>query len=53
MDARIAWRPRDAFQWELIGRNLSNNHLEFNDMGFSTVGTLVQAEIYTVLTWMR
>lgn len=54
MDARLAWHPYDNFEWALVGRNLfDDRHAEFRDVLAGLVGTEVQAEVYTTLTWTR
>jgi iron complex outermembrane receptor protein len=52
MDARLAWRPRKNFEWAVVGRNLlDKNHSEFVDAVGGTIGTEVQTEVFTTVTW--
>ncbi len=52
MDLRLGWRPTQHFEWAVVGRNLlDDRHAEFVDVLAGTVGTEVQAEVYTTLTW--
>jgi iron complex outermembrane receptor protein len=52
MDVRIAWRPYKNFEWSIVGRNLlDSHHSEFVDAVSGIVGTEVQSEVYTMLTW--
>jgi len=52
IDARIAWRIYDNLEWAVVGRNLlDNRHPEFIDTLSGIVGTEVQSEVYTTLTW--
>ncbi len=54
MDARIAWRVTKQLEWAVVGRNLlDNRHLEFVDVEGGTIGTEVQSEVFTTLTWTR
>ncbi len=54
MDARIAWRISEHLEWAVVGRNLlQSHHLEFVDVEGGTIGTEVQSEIFTTLTWTR
>jgi len=52
MDTRLAWRPTDAFEFSVIGRNLLDNaHLEAEDDAFvGMLATQVQREVYGVVT---
>jgi iron complex outermembrane receptor protein len=52
MDVRLGWRPADNFEWAVVGRNLFDSpHAEFVDRLSGLVGTEVQAEMFTTLTW--
>jgi iron complex outermembrane receptor protein len=52
MDVRLAWRPSKNFEWAIVGRNLlDDRHAEFVDDASGIVGTEVQSEVYTSLTW--
>ncbi len=53
MDVRFAWQPSKNLQWEIVGRNLlDNHHLEFVDIEGGTASTEVQAQVFTSITWM-
>jgi iron complex outermembrane receptor protein len=52
MDVRIAWRPYKNLEWAVVGRNLLDSpHAEFTDELAGTIGTEVQPEVFTMLTW--
>jgi iron complex outermembrane receptor protein len=52
MDVRLAWRPNENLEWAIVGRNLfDNHHTEFVDVEGLTIGTEVQAQVFTSLTW--
>jgi len=54
MDVRLAWRPYENFEWAVVGRNLlDNHHTEFIDLDGRTIGTEVQPQVFTSLTWTR
>jgi iron complex outermembrane recepter protein len=54
MDARLAWRPWNDFEWAVVGRNLlDDRHAEFRDAFSGIIGTEVQSEVYTTLTWVH
>jgi iron complex outermembrane recepter protein len=51
-DMRLAWMPYRDFEWAVVGRNLFDSpHPEFIDTQSGAVGTEVQAEMFTTLTW--
>ena len=52
MDVRAAWRPSKNLEWAVVGRNLlDSHHAEFTDTLGGTIGTEVQPEVFTTLTW--
>jgi iron complex outermembrane receptor protein len=52
MDVRLAWKPYKNLEWAVVGRNLLDSpHAEFNEDVNGTIGTEVQSEVYTTLTW--
>jgi iron complex outermembrane receptor protein len=52
MDVRIAWQLYENFEWAVVGRNLLDSpHLEFADVTGGAVGTEVQSEVFTMVTW--
>jgi iron complex outermembrane receptor protein len=52
LDARLAWKPKRNLEWAIVGRNLlDSHHAEFSDALAGTIGTEVQRELYTTLTW--
>jgi len=53
MDARLAWRPTDSFEFAVIGRNLLDHaHAEFGSDTFGGVAaTEVQRDVYGVASW--
>lgn len=52
MDVRLAWQPNKNFEWAVVGRNLlDSRHAEFVDRLSGIVGTEVQSEVFTTLTW--
>jgi iron complex outermembrane receptor protein len=54
MDARMAWRPQNNFEWAVVGRNLlDDRHAEFADAFSGIFATEVQSEVFTTLTWTR
>jgi iron complex outermembrane receptor protein len=51
-DARLAWHPSDNFEWAVVGRNLlDDRHAEFSEVFSGVIGTEVQSEVFTTLTW--
>lgn len=51
-DVRLAWQPYQNFEWAVVGRNLFDSpHPEFIDTVSGIIGTEVQAEMFTTLTW--
>ena len=49
---RLAWMPYRDFEWAVVGRNLFDSpHPEFVDVLSGVIGTEVQAEVFTTLTW--
>ena len=52
VDARIAWRPRDAVELALVGRNLHDRaQTEFEDEGNANAVTSLLRSVYFQLTW--
>jgi iron complex outermembrane receptor protein len=51
-DVRLAWMPYQNFEWAVVGRNLlDGTHPELIDTQSGMVGTEVQPEMFTTLTW--
>jgi iron complex outermembrane receptor protein len=51
-DVRLAWQPYQNFEWAVVGRNLFDGpHPEFVDAFSGIIGTEVQPEMFTTLTW--
>jgi iron complex outermembrane receptor protein len=51
-DVRLGWHPWDNFEWAVVGRNLlDDRHAEFRDTFSGIIGTEVQSEVFTTLTW--
>jgi iron complex outermembrane receptor protein len=51
-DVRLAWLPYQNFEWAVVGRNLlDGTHPELIDTQSGMVGTEVQPEMFTTLTW--
>jgi iron complex outermembrane receptor protein len=51
-DVRLAWQPYENFEWAVVGRNLFDSpHPEFVDAFSGILGTEVQPEMFTTLTW--
>jgi iron complex outermembrane receptor protein len=51
-DVRIGWHPWNDFEWAVVGRNLlEDRHAEFRDTFSGIIGTEVQSEVFTTLTW--
>lgn len=51
-DVRLAWTPRKNLEWAVVGRNLIDSpHLEFADPLGGTIGSEVEPEVFTTLTW--
>ncbi len=51
-DVRLAWQPYENLEWAVVGRNLFDSpHPEFVDAFSGIVGTEVQPEMFTTLTW--
>jgi iron complex outermembrane recepter protein len=54
MDVRVGWRLWDDLEWAIVGRNLlDDRHAEFADAFSGIIGTEVQSEVFTTLTWER
>jgi iron complex outermembrane receptor protein len=52
MDVRLGWRPLPNFEWAVVGRNLlDGRHAEFVDALSEIIGTEVQSEMFSTLTW--
>lgn len=52
MDARLGWRPTDAWQISLVGQNLlSPSHREFNSELIEFISTEVERSVYVKVTW--
>lgn len=52
MDVRFAWKPYKNLEWAVVGRNLLDSpHAEFSEAQAGVIGTEVQSEVYTTLTW--
>jgi iron complex outermembrane receptor protein len=53
MDLRLAWRPRQHLELEVVGQNLLNNHvLQFNDQTPSIdLPAEIPRGVYGKITW--
>jgi iron complex outermembrane recepter protein len=51
-DMRLGWQPYKNFEWAFVARNLlEGTHSEFTEASTGIIGTEVQPEIFTTLTW--